>query len=97
MALGRVSRPGRVNLPRAVVRAAGFEPGDLLTCRVTSPGTIEIARLPRLTLEETFDRYRITMPVDGDRDWVDWEAAAAGAEEILGPPPSAGVVRPRPV
>jgi hypothetical protein len=33
-------------------------------------------------LEETFDRYHITAPVDGDRDWPDWEAAAA--EEVMG-------------
>ena len=69
-------------LPQSIRRAAGFEPGDLLSFRVTKPGTVEIVRLPRLTLEETFDRYRITDTVDGDRDWPEWEAAAA--REVMG-------------
>ena len=68
MTTGRVLSRGQVMLPQAIRRAAGFEPGDLLSFRVTAPGTVEVIRLPRLTLEESFERYRITVPVD-DRDW----------------------------
>jgi len=82
MATGRVLSRGQVQVPQGVRRAAGFEPGDLLSFRVAGPGVVEIVRLPRLTLEETFDRYRIAEPVDGDRDWPAWEAAAA--EEVMG-------------
>jgi bifunctional DNA-binding transcriptional regulator/antitoxin component of YhaV-PrlF toxin-antitoxin module len=76
MKTGRVQNRGRVLLPQAIRRAAGFEPGDLLSFRVTAPGTVEIVRLPRLSLDASFDRYRITTPIDGDRDWPDWEAGA---------------------
>jgi bifunctional DNA-binding transcriptional regulator/antitoxin component of YhaV-PrlF toxin-antitoxin module len=68
-------------VPQAVRRAAGYAPGDVLSFQVTGPGVIEIVRLPRLTLEEALARYQITETVDGDRDWQEWEAAAA-AEAI---------------
>ena len=74
MTIGRVRSRGQVMLPQAIRRAAGFEPGDLLSFRITAPGVVEVIRLPRLTLEESFERYRITAPVD-DGDWREWEAA----------------------
>jgi hypothetical protein len=81
MTTGRVLSRGQVTLPQSIRRAAGFEPGDLLSFRVTAPGAVEVIRLPHLSLEESFERYRITVPVDGDRDWREWEAVAADEVE----------------
>jgi bifunctional DNA-binding transcriptional regulator/antitoxin component of YhaV-PrlF toxin-antitoxin module len=81
VAFGRVPERGRVPISQTVRRQVGLEPDDLLAFHVAGPGHIEITRLPRLTLEAALERYRIEEPVDGDRDWTTWEAAA---NEALG-------------
>ena len=64
MALGRVLARGQVTLPRAIRRAADLQPGDRVTFHVTKQGTVEIRALPRLTLSEALDRYKINEPID---------------------------------
>lgn len=77
MALGRVLRRGQVTLPQSIRHAAGFKPGDLVSFRATGPGTVEVSALPCLTLAEALECYRIDGPVDGEQDWIVWEAEAA--------------------
>jgi bifunctional DNA-binding transcriptional regulator/antitoxin component of YhaV-PrlF toxin-antitoxin module len=77
MAIGRVLSRGQVVLPQSVRRAAGYQPGDLVSFRISGPGTVEVTLLPRLTLREALERFRIEGDVDGDRDWPAWEESAA--------------------
>lgn len=81
MALGKVLSRGQVTLPREIRRAAGVEPGDVVSFEVTDQGTVEIRVLPRLRLSEALARYRIEGAV-GDPDRADWQVAAA--EEVVG-------------
>lgn len=76
MALSKVLARGQVTLPREIRKAAGVEPGDTLSMRVTQPGKIEITVLPRLTLAQTFEMYHIEGPIN----WAE-DVAAAEAEE----------------
>ena len=64
MALGKILPRGQVTLPRDVRRAAGLEPGDTVTFRVTGEGRVEIRALPKLTLADLLERYRIPDDVD---------------------------------
>jgi hypothetical protein len=50
--------------------------------RTTAPGKVEITALPRLTLEEALERYRIEGPIDEAADREAWQAVAA--EDVLG-------------
>lgn len=82
MVLGKVQARGQVTLPGAVRREAGIQPHDVVALEVVGPGLVEIRRLPRLTLAEAVERYRIDGPVDLEADRATWEAAAA--EDVLG-------------
>jgi AbrB family looped-hinge helix DNA binding protein len=55
---------GQVTLPREIRRAADLRPGDRVTFRVTDQGTVEIRALPRLTLSEALERFRIEGAID---------------------------------
>lgn len=81
MAIGRVLSRGQVIVPQSVRRAARFQPGDLVSFRVSGPGTVEVALLPRLTLREALECYRIDGAVDAAHDWIAWGAAAI--EDVL--------------
>jgi bifunctional DNA-binding transcriptional regulator/antitoxin component of YhaV-PrlF toxin-antitoxin module len=74
---------GQLTLTRAVRRAAGIQPGDLVLTRVAAPGTAEIRRLPQLRLADLLARYRIEGPIDPEADREQWQAEAA--REVLGP------------
>ena len=78
MAIGKILGRGQVTLPREIRRAASVQPGDTVVFRVTGPGTIELKTLPRLSLDEALERYRIDGPVDLASDRIQWEAHAAG-------------------
>lgn len=77
MAIGKVLSRGQVTLPREIRRAASVRPGDTVVFRVTGPGTIELKTLPRLSLDEALERYRIEGPVDLASDRPQWQAQAA--------------------
>jgi hypothetical protein len=55
--------------------------GDVVTVEVKAPGTIELKVLPRLSLAETFERWRIAEEINWTRDRDEWESAAA--DEII--------------
>jgi antitoxin component of MazEF toxin-antitoxin module len=62
VAIERILPDGQVTLPPEIQKAAGLEPGDNVTLRVTGEGTVEIRALPRLTLQDLVERY----PIEGD-------------------------------
>ena len=82
MVLGKVLPRGQVTLPKDIRRAAGLKPGDSVMFRTTAPGKVEITVLPRLTLDEALERYRIEGPIDEPADRAAWQAVAA--EDVLG-------------
>lgn len=82
MVLGKVLARGQVTLPGAVRRAAGIQAHDVVAFAVTGPGTVEIRRLPRLTLAEALERYRIDSPVNEPADRAAWQVQAAA--DVLG-------------
>ncbi|MFN0070698.1 MAG: AbrB/MazE/SpoVT family DNA-binding domain-containing protein [Chloroflexota bacterium] len=82
MHLGRVQQRGQVTLPRGVRKAAGIEPGDVVTFDVIAPGQITVRSLPRLRLADAFEKYHIEGPVDDAVDRLDWQDVAS--RDILG-------------
>ena len=81
MTVARVRDRGQLTLPKQIRRSAGVGPGDLVTLVVTGPGTVELKVLPRISLAETFDRWRIEGPIDWVSDRAEWEARAA--DEVI--------------
>jgi AbrB family looped-hinge helix DNA binding protein len=82
MAVEKVHSDGQIALPLEIQRAVGIGPGDLVNIDVTASGTVEIRRLPTLTLAEALQRYRIDDPIDDATDWEDWQESAA--RDVLG-------------
>jgi bifunctional DNA-binding transcriptional regulator/antitoxin component of YhaV-PrlF toxin-antitoxin module len=70
-----------VTLPRAIRRAAGLKPGDVVLFQATGPHTVQMKALPRLSLAEALARYRVEGPIDA-ADREAWQDAAAG--DVLG-------------
>ena len=83
-ALGKVQSRGQVTLPRAVRQAAGVRPGDTVIVRATGPGTVEIKALPRMTLAEMLEKYKIEEPIN----WATYreELEDLMAEHVFGDP-----------
>lgn len=54
----------QVTLPKNVRRASGFHAGDRVLIRSTGPGVAEIRVLPRMTLAEALEKFRIEGPID---------------------------------
>src|SRR5687768_5367890 len=77
MAIGRIQARGQVTLPKDVREAAGVVPGDSVIIEATGHGKVELRVVPKLTLAETFERYRIEGPVDLAAERAEWEAEAA--------------------
>ena len=77
MSLSKVLTRGQITLPKDVRKAAGIEPGDTVFVHVTGPGKVELSVLPRLTLAELWERYKIEGPIDWAKDSEHWEAEAA--------------------
>lgn len=82
VAIGKVLDRAQVTLPREIRRAASVQPGDTVVFRVTGPGTIELKTLPRLSLDEALERYRIEGLVDFASDRHQWLTQAAG--DVIG-------------
>jgi AbrB family looped-hinge helix DNA binding protein len=80
--LGRIMTRGQVTVPRAIRRAVGLRPGDVVSFRTTAPDTVELKVLPRLSLAEALERYRIDVPIDEARDREQWQKRAA--EDVFG-------------
>jgi hypothetical protein len=59
-----VARDQSVVLPDSITRAAGVEPGITLVIETSEPGRIEIRVLPKLTLAEFIERFRVDAPYD---------------------------------
>jgi AbrB family looped-hinge helix DNA binding protein len=76
-AVSRMLARGQVTVPREIRKATGLKPGDLVTFRATAPDTVELKILPRLTLAEMLDRYRIKGPIHEVADREAWQAEAA--------------------
>jgi AbrB family looped-hinge helix DNA binding protein len=76
MVLGKVLARGQITLPREIRRAADLKPGDRVSFRVTKEGAVEIRSLPRLTLNEALERYRIEEPIDWDGYREAWQDEA---------------------
>jgi AbrB family looped-hinge helix DNA binding protein len=83
-ALSKVQARGQVTLPREIRRAAGIRPGDTVIFEAVGPDTVTLHVLPRLTLAEMFERYRIEGPIDEPSDREAWQAEAA--KDIIGAP-----------
>lgn len=81
MAVTRVQSRGQITLPRSIRQRAGVQPGDTVTFTVAGPGKVELKVLPRLSLAETFERWRIEGPIDWADDRAQWEAEAA--DEVI--------------
>jgi AbrB family looped-hinge helix DNA binding protein len=75
--LTRVQSRGQITLPQEVRKEAGIAPGDAVAIEVTGPGIVEVRVLPKLTLAETFERYKITEPVGDTWDAEVWHDDAA--------------------
>lgn len=74
---GVVSARGQVTLPDEIREAAGVQPGDRVSFRVTDRGTVEVRILSRLRLEDALARYRIVDLVNEPADRTLWQADAA--------------------
>lgn len=72
-----VPADGSVALPAHVRHAAGIEPGDPVTFRVTGHRSVEITARRILTLAEALERFAIDGPIDEAADRERWEDAAA--------------------
>jgi AbrB family looped-hinge helix DNA binding protein len=81
MPLAWVLPRGQITIPREIREAVGLESGDTVQVRVSGPDTIQITVLPRRTLDEWIERYRITEPMDYREAEAAGEADAA-AEAI---------------
>jgi bifunctional DNA-binding transcriptional regulator/antitoxin component of YhaV-PrlF toxin-antitoxin module len=64
VAIERIRPDGQVPLPGDVRKAAGLEPGDPVTFKVTGEGKVEIQALPKLALRDLVERF----PIEGDWD-----------------------------
>ena len=82
MELAKVQPRGQVTVPRAIRRAAGIEPGDVVAFAVTAPGRVELRALPRLTLAELLRRYHVDRAYDDAREREAWQSEAV--KDVLG-------------
>jgi AbrB family looped-hinge helix DNA binding protein len=81
-ALGKVQARGQVTLPSAIRRAVGLKPGDVVLIEATGPNTVRLKTLPRLTLAEALERFRVRGPIDDAADREAWQDTAA--RDVMG-------------
>ena len=81
-ALAKVQARGQVTLPSDLRRDVGIRPGDMVLFRKTGPSTVEFEVLPRLTLAEIIERFRIDRTYDDATIREEWQEEAA--REIFG-------------
>jgi len=77
MAVGKVLPDGQLEVPRDVRDVAGLAPGAEFRIRIGSDRIVQIEALPRLTLAEALDRYRVEGPIEDDGERSGWQAEAA--------------------
>jgi len=77
MPIAKVQSRGQVTLPSKLRKKIGCRPGDTLVIEATGPGEARLKVLPRLTLQETLEHYRITGPIDWHRDREEADEQAA--------------------
>lgn len=77
VSLGHVRTQGQVTLPEPILKEAGIEPGDLVTFRTVASGLVEIKTLPRLTLAEALERFKVDGPADEATVRAEWQEEAA--------------------
>jgi AbrB family looped-hinge helix DNA binding protein len=82
MQLAKILARGQVTVPRAIRQAVGLRPGDVVAFDVTADGRVEIRPLPRLTLAEALERYRVDDPAAYARDPDAWKDDAA--RDVIG-------------
>jgi AbrB family looped-hinge helix DNA binding protein len=63
-ALSKVQSRGQITVPREVRKAAGISVGDTVIFQTTDTGTIEMRVLPRLSLQDLLDTWRVDDSVD---------------------------------
>jgi len=80
--LGHVRERGQVTLPEPVLKEAGLEPGDVVAFRTVESGVVEIKALPRLTLAEALERFKVEDPFDEAAIRDAWQDDAA--KEVIG-------------
>src|SRR5215212_10296410 len=82
--LSKVQPRGQVTLPRAVRQAAGVKPGDTVIVRAAGPGKVEITALPRMTVAEMVEKFKIDEPIN----WATYreELEDLAAEHVFGDP-----------
>lgn len=82
MAVGKVLEDGHLDVPQDVRDEAGLAPGAEFRIRVVGGRIVQIEALPRLTLADALDRYRIEGPIADDGDDMPWHPEAA--RDVLG-------------
>jgi|SwirhisoilCB2_FD_contig_31_14657698_length_704_multi_2_in_0_out_0_2 AbrB family looped-hinge helix DNA binding protein len=60
----KVQSRNQITLPKEVRRASGIKAGDSVLVRSTGPGTIEVRTFPRMTFEESLEKYHVDECVD---------------------------------
>jgi AbrB family looped-hinge helix DNA binding protein len=82
VAWAKILARGQVTLPREIREAAAVQPGDHVVIRVTEDRRIERIPVPRLTLSEALERYRIDEPIDDSTLHEGWKDDAV--KDLLG-------------
>jgi AbrB family looped-hinge helix DNA binding protein len=82
MEVAKIMTRGQVTIPAAVRRQAGIRAGDAVTLEVVGPGQVTLRVLPRMSLADALQRYRVEGPVDEPADRSKWQEQAA--DEVLG-------------
>jgi bifunctional DNA-binding transcriptional regulator/antitoxin component of YhaV-PrlF toxin-antitoxin module len=73
-----VQDDGSVTIPRDVLDRAGIKPGDELHFWSTGQGNLSAVMLPKLTIDELFERYG-----DATVTEIDWKQIDADIEEAI--------------
>ena len=82
MVVGKVLPDGQLEVPQDVRDAAGLAPGAEFRIRVVGNRIVQIEALPRLTLADALDQYRIEGPIEDDSDDIPWHSEAS--RDVLG-------------
>ena len=77
MDISKVMTRGQITIPARIRRRAGIRAGDSVTLEVVGPGRVTLCVLPRMSLAEALDRYRLDGPVVDHDDRARWQNEAA--------------------
>ncbi len=76
MDVAKVMTRGQITIPAKVRRGAGIRAGDSITLEVVGPGEVTLRVLPRMSLAEALERYKVKEPVVDRRDRAEWQRQA---------------------